>query len=87
MTKKKFHELTDLDRALNRAGSWIHSAQSFEDMAQLGALAQASRDLNEALSLSVELARSRGASWADIGGALGVSKQAASQRYGKPSQK
>ncbi len=30
----------------------------------------------------VELARSEGASWADVGRAMGSSKQAAQQRYG-----
>lgn len=35
------------------------------------------------LNAAVEEARERGASWAEIGAALDVSKQAAQQRYGK----
>lgn len=37
------------------------------------------------LEAAIEEARERGASWADIGASLDVSKQAAQQRYGKTS--
>lgn len=39
--------------------------------------------LDDELREKVQLVRSCGASWAEIGGVLGISKQAAQQRYGK----
>ncbi len=45
-------------------------------------LAQASRRVDEALRLAVVAQRQAGRSWGDIGSSLGVSRQAAQQRYG-----
>lgn len=36
---------------------------------------------------SVELVRQAGATWEDIGEALGISRQAARERFGKPRQR
>jgi hypothetical protein len=45
------------------------------------AAGQASRDLDAA----VTRARSRGCTWTQIAGRLGVTRQAAAQRYGRPA--
>lgn len=50
------------------------------------ALAQAV-DAEKQLRRVVEKARAAGATWADIGDALGVSRQAAFKRFGRPNNK
>jgi DNA invertase Pin-like site-specific DNA recombinase len=50
------------------------------------ALAQAV-DAENKLRQVVEEARAAGATWADIGDALGVSRQAVYKRFGKPNNK
>jgi hypothetical protein len=52
----------------------------------LSNLAQLAIELDEAqkrVVLDVTFSRALGASWAEIGRSLGISKQAAQQRYGK----
>lgn len=39
--------------------------------------------LDDELREKVQLVRTFGASWSEIGGILGISKQAAQQKYGK----
>jgi hypothetical protein len=41
------------------------------------------RKSEQAIELWVGLARSHGATWAQVGDALGISRQAAQQRYGQ----
>jgi hypothetical protein len=41
-----------------------------------------SRDIDDAVSEAVTGLRARGYSWADIGGRLGITRQAAQQRWG-----
>lgn len=56
--------------------------------AELAQLAEASRTLGEAqqaLDRAGRLARMAGASWAQIGDAVGVTRQAAQQRWATPS--
>ncbi len=48
-------------------------------------LAQARRELNELTRAAVERARRRGEPWSRIGPALGVTRQAAQQKYGDAS--
>jgi hypothetical protein len=52
-------------------------------MALLPALARERDAVEQSIRLQVATARDAGASWAEIGRALGVSKQAAQQRYGR----
>lgn len=59
-----------------------NAAMSTALLQGLDHLARAAADLDTAQRDTVEKLRSCGASWATIGGALGVSKQAAAQRYG-----
>lgn len=53
------------------------------DPVDLAAMLQLEGALAEALQTAVDGQRARGFSWAEIGVALGVSKQAAYQRWGK----
>ena len=50
---------------------------------ELGAVVNARESLERAVALYVQAARGDGASWADIGDVLGVSRQAARERFGK----
>lgn len=50
-------------------------------LGELSAVVYATNELESAAVLYVAAARDRGCSWADIGCALGVSRQAARQRY------
>lgn len=60
-----------------------HMADSYEDAAMLVAdLANYRGYLEEAIAVAVSKARGVGEGWGTIGDALGVSKQAAQQRYG-----
>lgn len=52
-------------------------------LAELGSVVTARASLDRAVGLYVQAARLEGSSWADIGDALGVSRQAARERFGK----
>lgn len=65
--------------------------QGVKDESVLGdvleALATAHRDLERLEFLVVVLLRSNGATWEDVGDALGISRQAASKRFDKPKSR
>jgi hypothetical protein len=80
----------ELEQAAADAGAWLDSldtaATEAEDPADLRAIAKAVRDSAEAEARSrqaVAAARANGRSWARVGMALGVSRQAARERYGQ----
>lgn len=52
-------------------------------LAYLDQDARAVRQLEARIRSNVQNARAQGASWADIGRALGVTRQAAQMRYGR----
>lgn len=54
---------------------------STDDLRAVAAAAEAVREDEERLREAVELARTRGRSWNQIGVALGVTRQAARQRF------
>lgn len=49
----------------------------------LGLMAASARELEQRLAGAVAGARAEGASWAQIGASLGITRQAAQQKYGK----
>jgi hypothetical protein len=78
-------EVPDLDQL---ATAVIADAASDDPLDQLSAAARARDELDDLsdalLDRFVERARAAGASWSQIGAALGVSKQAAQQRHSRP---
>lgn len=66
-------------RRILRAASKRMADADPEDLADLVALREA---VDEAINTAARAVHDGGASWAQIGGALGVSKQAAQQRWG-----
>jgi hypothetical protein len=71
-----------LSRAIRALGRRVYGGDidAITDMAQL------SGDLDNAIRLAVNGLRSRGYSWAEIGTRLGVTRQAAQQRWGSAAQ-
>lgn len=55
------------------------------DIGALGGLAQLRADVDEATRHAVDSLRVQGYSWADIGRELGVTRQAAQQKWGRPT--
>lgn len=54
-----------------------------EQIATLSAMALQRQIIDQALSALVADARANGATWGDIGAALGITRQAAHQRYAR----
>lgn len=82
-----------LEAAAAGAEAWLESLDPtttpVEDTADLRAIAAAMNEVAAAeakLATAVAAARSQGRSWGRIAMVLGVSKQAARQRYGAPSE-
>ena len=73
---------------LSRAAKLAYTATSGPQrpLTHLQTVASALWMLDQARSHFVAAARADGADWAQIGAALGISRQAARQRYGPPSQ-
>ncbi len=69
--------LGDADRAVREALLWHDPVQNLATLAAIERTVAATRER------LVEEARSQGASWETIAAALGVSRQAAWQRYGR----
>lgn len=70
-------ELEDLIANLDPA-----NARDAAPLRSVAVAAQVSRDADDALAVAVANARSAGTSWTAIGAVLGVSRQAAQQRFG-----
>lgn len=82
----------ELERAAGEAEAWLDSldpettsAENPTDLRRIGlalrALAAQQREVDEA----VADARINGRSWGEIGLVLGISRQAARERYGRPA--
>lgn len=81
----------ELERAAAQAETWLNSldpaAMPAEDPADLRRIGLALRGLVEEqreVDEAVAAARTNGRSWAEIGLVLGISRQAARERYGQP---
>ena len=68
-----------LRRMLRAAGRRVAEA----DEVELAELADLRAELDSVIDTAVASWRARGESWATVGAALGVTKQAAQQRYGR----
>lgn len=77
--------MTKLPNLDQLAATVVADAKSSDPLEQLAAAARARNELDDLsdalLGRFVEQARSAGCSWSQIGGALGVTKQAAQQRH------
>ena len=58
-------------------------AEGAGDIAELGPLAQLSADVDAIIADTVTGLRAAGYSWTDVGRELGVTRQAAQQKYGR----
>jgi hypothetical protein len=76
-------EFMSFARRILRAASRRMSEADPEDLADLVALRAT---VDEAIDNAARAVHAGGASWAQIGAALGVSKQAAQQRWGRSSR-
>jgi len=86
MTKRNTAELETLAQQVE---SWADRVDArdlrevpIEDLRAITSLAATIREADAALSGAVDRARRDGHTWSQIGTALGVSKQAAQQRFG-----
>lgn len=66
-------------RIIRRAGARVGQADDWE----LGELVGLRDEVEDAIARAVQGLRAQGHSWAYIGDGLGISRQAAQQRYGK----
>lgn len=83
-----------LARAAAETEAWLDAldpdAEDWDDPADLRAIAEALQRVAEAeaeLADAVAAARKRERNWAEIGMALGVTRQAARQRFGSPAER
>lgn len=67
-------------RALDRAAAAGRDGEFLDELEQLRWVV---RDLEVAIGTAVTTARANGASWSEVGFALGISKQAAWEQHGK----
>lgn len=78
MTNNTDREVTNTLSHLTGVDQWAEGSSQ-----RLVNLSLAQRALDRAISEQVDASRAAGESWAMIGLALGISKQAAQQRFGK----
>jgi hypothetical protein len=72
---------------IERIGRWDWERQHVEPAARLDPVRAAAADYaraKQALADAVHAARAAGATWAEIGGATGMTRQSAQQRWGRP---
>lgn len=79
----------DINKIVEEFEKWSDSVDQsdlrevpIEDLRAITSLVATEREVESAIAKAVERAREDGYSWSQIGTALGVSKQAAQQKYG-----
>ncbi|MCV7230678.1 hypothetical protein [Mycolicibacterium komossense] len=83
MSKDQTTEQTDTEAWLDNLDVDPAKARDARHMRRIAAAAKALAGADAELDAAVAAAREAGDSWAMIGTALGVSRQAAAQRFGK----
>lgn len=78
---KRRHESPELGRSSMRMMRALAGRAGEGDMEALEALDQLTSDLNYYTARAVDGLRAKGYSWADVASCLGVSRQAAQQRF------
>lgn len=82
---KKYGEIFDSPRAMAELGDyrWWHDMTTDEMVEMLPKIVATESQVNMFLRDWVDLLRERGRSWTEIGAALGVTRQAAWERFGR----
>ena len=82
----------ELERAANDAEAWLNAldpdtstAEDPEDLRRIGLALRALADQQREVDEAVASARAHGRSWAEIGMILGITRQAARERYAQPA--
>ena len=82
----------ELEKAAANAEAWLESldpgatpAEDPTDLRRIGRALRSIADDQREVDDAVAAARENGRSWGDIGLVLGVSRQAARERYGQPT--
>lgn len=82
----------ELERAAAEAEAWLDSldpvttaAENPSDLRRIGLALRELADEQRELDEAVAAARENGRSWSEIGLVLGISRQAARERYGQPA--
>lgn len=81
-------------KAAEEAEAWLDQldptvtpAEDAADLREIAAAMTAASGADVRLRQAVDAARSNGKSWAAIGAVLGVSRQAAQERFGQPAHR
>lgn len=86
MTERSPEELMALTQSVEAWADAVHPHDlrevPIEDLRAITSLADTIHQAEAALAHAIERARREGRTWSEIGTSLGVSKQAAQQRYG-----
>lgn len=80
-TERAEQLLDELDQARST------EAENTEDLREVAAGAEAVADAEARLTEAVDIARAHGRSWTRIGIAIGISRQAARQRFSRPARR
>jgi hypothetical protein len=84
MAAKRYRETSEYAAFVRRVVRAYGRRVSDKDIEALGEMAAVQRELDTAMRAAVaQLQGSGDYSWADIGRVLGITRQAAQQRYGK----
>lgn len=82
----------ELERAATEAEAWLDSldpattpAENPSDLRRIGLALRGLADEQREVDEAVAAARENGRSWGEIGLVLGISRQAARERYGHPA--
>lgn len=81
---ERFHQDAQEDDPGSPPGPWWADMAADEVLATIPKITAVQAQVDDFLHRWVRLARERGHTWADIGGILGVSRQAAWQRFHTP---